>query len=283
MFKSVASLLFGGCLFALSAMTPPIGTVRSDGHFRVDGNAIRGNATLFEGSLIETISGRSVVELSGAQITLLPDSRARVYHDRTLLEKGVTVMRDGEKCFVEAANLHISSPGKDALLQVEMFGRNHVAVTSRVGLAEVRNETGTLIARVRAGLALAFDPQAAAPTAVTLSGTVEAKDGSYFLTDVTTNVTSELRGPDLAKYVGKKVQVTGSTTPTAPNTGASQGVQVATVGRMGAAAAAGAGAATTSVSTVGAVAIVGGVAAVGTVVGLGVAGVFHADSTASRQ
>jgi hypothetical protein len=108
---------------------------------------------------------------------------------------------------------------------------------------------------------------------------IEKKGEHYILTDEVTKVTVELRGSEVPKYAGKRVEVTGSMDVGAtPVSDASQVVQAkeiradgklkgvaaaaATGGIAGAAAAAGAGIA---VSTV---AIVGGVAAAATVGGL---------------
>jgi hypothetical protein len=109
---------------------------------------------------------------------------------------------------------------------------------------------------------------------------VESRDGKYFLTDCTTHVRVELQGPDVAKFLGKTVEITGSSIPGAtPAAGASQLVQVATMktaSKAGCAAGApgAAGAAGHALSTGAAVAIVGGVVVGGTVIGLAAAGTF---------
>ena len=172
----------------------------------------------------------------------------------------------------------------------------------------MRNSSGVLTASLRPGMALAFDPQAAAAAAVKMTGVIESRNGAYFLTDETTKVTIQLLdGADVSKYVGKKVEITGSSIPGAsPAGGASQLVRTVTIkpvggkGKAGAVAAAGAGAAGgTAAGTAGGAAagagaaaglsgaavgaIVGGVAVAGTVGGLAAAGTFSSDAPVSRQ
>jgi hypothetical protein len=290
MFKTQIALLVSGCLIAVTAAPPSIGTVRSAGEFRVDGSTVRGNATLFDGNLIETSSARSVIELNGMRITMSPDSRAKLFRDHTVFEKGTGVVTDAEKHVIEAATLRIYPATKSTLLQIEMSAPNHVAVAARNGSAEVRNGAGVLVAKLNAGMALAFDPQAGAATAVKMMGTVKEIDGKFFLTDATNNVTVELLGTDLAKYAGKTVEITGSTIPGATAiAGASQVVQVTEIKQVGRKAGAGAGSAgagshgTGGIGVGTTVAIIGGVAVGGTVVGLAAVGGFSGSSSVSRQ
>ena len=217
-----------------------------------------------------------------------------------------SLVKDGARHVVEAATLRIAPAARDSVVQIEITGPSHVTVATSGGAAEVRNSSGVLTASLRPGMALAFDPQAAAAAAVKMTGVIESRSGAYFLTDETTKVTIQLlEGADVTKNVGKKVEVTGSAIPGAnPVGGASQLVRTVTVkpvgeqeqswcrrgrwcGAAGGAAAvggaaAGAGAAAgLSGAAVGA--IVGGVAVAGTVGGLAAAGSFSSDPSVSRQ
>src|SRR5260370_19344817 len=183
MFKYVMSLLVSGSLLAVSAASPSIGFVKSAGESRVDVSAVRGNGTVFEGALVETSTARSVIQLAGAQITLAPDSRVRVYRDRTVLEKGSGLVKGGARHVIEAATLRIAPTARDSVVQIEITSPSHVTVATSGGAAEVRNSTGILTASLRPGMALAFDPQAAAAAAVKMTGVIESRSGAYFLTD----------------------------------------------------------------------------------------------------
>jgi hypothetical protein len=257
-----------------------IGFIRSTGDFVVDGSTIRQNGTVFDGNLIETTTARSVIELASVEITLSPDSRAKIFRDHTILEKGTGVVKEGGSHVIEADTLRISPSEKDSVVQVEITGPTSVTVAARSGSAEVRSASGVLVASVRPGLALAFGSQAGAATAFTGTGVEDAKNGEFFLTDTTTHVTVQLQGPDLLKYKGHCVEVTGSIIPgQTPTQPASELIQVATI-RLTACTPVG-GAAKAGLSTLAKAAIVGGVAVGGAVVGLAASGSFSSKPSAS--
>jgi hypothetical protein len=235
MFRFLVSLLAGGCWLAATAATGSIGVIRSNGDFRVDGSTVRGNGTLFDGDVIETMDARSVVQLDAVQITLGPDSRAQVYRDRTVLEKGAGLLRDADTHVFEAASLRIAPAARDAVVQVDVEGPGRISVSARSGGALVRNSGGVLVANVRPGAELEFDTQEGAPAgasmAVKIQGVVEVSGGNYFLTDAATHVTYQLKISELVvQNLGKQVVITGSIIPKAkPVGGASQVVEAASV------------------------------------------------------
>jgi hypothetical protein len=287
MFKPLFSLIVGGCLSFSFAAPASIGFIKSAGEFRVDGATLRGSSTLFDGNVVETTASRSVLQLFGGQVTLSPESRAKVYHDRLVLEKGTGVVKEEAVSeVIEAETLRISPSTKNSVLQVEITGPSHVAVGALTGSADVRNSSGVLVASLHPGLDLAFDAQAGASTAVTMTGVLVFKNGNYFLTDATTGVTIELVGADFGKDVGKNVTITGSILPGATAAaGSSEVVQVASIHRVhgggghGAGSAGGGG----GLSTGATIGIVGGVAVGGTIIGLAAAGTFSGNSSVSRQ
>jgi hypothetical protein len=279
MVKIAASLILGGCYLAVSGASILIGTVRSTGYFTVDGSAVQGNGTLFSGNTIETLTSQSRIRLNNLDFALYPDSRARIYADHTTLEKGSGVVTGSTNYSLEAHKIRIASQSEDSVWQVAVNGPDRIAVASRKGNAEVRNSNGILLAVVRPGMALAFSPQAGGANAsVQLSGTVQVRNGNYFINDVTTKKRIELRGDNLSQYVGKPVQINGSVIPGAtPNAEATQVVQVVNINvytAPGTSAGAGLGPAATG-------AIIGGVAAAGTIIGLAASGEFSGSGTVS--
>jgi len=269
--KTLFTLVLSGGL-SLSIATPSsIGFVRSSGTFRVNGSTIRGNGTLVEGNVVETAEARSIVQIGGVQIALFPDSRARLYRDHAVFEKGAGVARGADKFVIEANVLRIAPAAKDSVVQVEMRGSNTVAVATMIGSVNVRNAAGVLLANLHPGEALAFDPQVGAAEAMKVSGVLQEKGGNYFITDITTNVTVELQGPDLAKYVGKRVTVTGSTIPNATAApGAAEVVRVVSINLVA-----------TGMSGLTIGLIIGGVAVGGTLAGLGAAGAFSGGASSA--
>lgn len=268
--RSFLAVLTSGCLLFLMAVPPSIGVIQSSGDFQVDGSTVRGNATLFEGSTVQTAAALSKIELSsGAEIVLAPNSRAQVYKGR-----------------LEAGTLRISPADSHTIAEIATQDSSHVSISATQGLVDVRNGAGVLVATVHPGLALAFSTQAGgAATATKLSGCLVKKGDRYFLTDSTTGVTVELQGPAVAASAGHQVQIEGAMIPGAtPAPGASQVIQVVTVDSVGAsckvpiagAVAVGGGLATGAI-----VAIVAGVAVGGTLIGLWAAGTFKSSPSVS--
>src|SRR5690348_4619151 len=108
MLKLISYWCLSGSLMISSAAPPSVGMVRSTGDFKMDGSIIRGNTTVFDGSLIETAAARSTLDLADAEVTLAPDSRAQVYRERVVLEKGAGLVRGAERQVIEAAMLKVS-------------------------------------------------------------------------------------------------------------------------------------------------------------------------------
>jgi hypothetical protein len=172
---------------------------------------------------------------------------------------------------------------------VALDSGNGVKVAAVGGIAEVHNPQGLLVARVFPGTLLQMKSVAGSPSKLT--GIVESKGGAFFLTDETTKVTVELRGSNLEKLVGRRVQVTApNASGETPAGDASQVILITSPAQVtvlaAGSASAGGGAAGAAVATGisgTTVAIVGGVAAAATVGGLAAAGTFAGSgSTVSR-
>jgi hypothetical protein len=274
-------------LGAASGAVPIIGTVVARGTFRLDNATVTGNATLFEGAVIETNSAASRMELSsGARISLGTNSKARFYGDHMILEKGEGRLEKAESFRFEARGLTIQPETGNASARVALSGGARVELAALSGSFRVLNSRGLLVANVASGHALELEPQAA-ETASKLTGNLRLVNGHYLLTDETTNVTVELAGSGLVKQVGNRVEVTGQADPTAtPATDASQVIRVSQVkylgkavaGSSGTAAAGQGGAAGGAAAGHGialsatTIAIIGGVAAAATLGGLAAAG-----------
>jgi len=283
----LASTMLATAIPAAAAI-PVIGTVVAKGVFRLDNATVTGNATLFEGTTIETKSVASRVELaSGAKILLGTDSKGKFYGDHMILEKGDGRLEKAEGFRFEVRGLVIQPETGNASARVAMAGGTRVELAALSGSFRVLNSRGVLVANLASGHALELEPQAA-ETATKLTGTLRHVSGHFLLTDETTNVTVELSGQGLAKEVGSRVQVLGQMDPTAtPVTDASQFIHVSTVTHLGpgaagssGAAAAGKGGAAGAGTAAGhgiaisatTIAIIGGVAAAATLGGLAAAG-----------
>ena len=197
-----------GCAWAAA---PAIGIATTSGDFQIDRTSVSGNATILDGSLVETGQSGSELRLyEGTGMRLAGDSRGQVFRNRLVLEHG-TAQVDAHKGYaIDAAGLQVQAAPHSAA-QIRLAGADRVEVAALSGAVEVKNGTGVLLAQVLPGQALAFTIQASgAAPAEKLTGVLTESDGHYFLTDQTAGVRVELVGTDLGKLVGKLVEVTGT-------------------------------------------------------------------------
>ncbi len=188
------------------AAGPAIGIVTASGHFTLDRSQVWGNATVFEGSVVETGSASSDVALrSGARLQLAKDSRARILADRIVIEKGMGQISAPDSFEVDASNLRIHSDGR---MRVSTEGG--VLVASLAGSARVSSASGILLAAIPAGRAMNFTPQAANGS-VTRTGCLMFKDKHYIIQDENTQEVVELAGgQNLSSQLGNRVEITGT-------------------------------------------------------------------------
>ncbi len=271
------------------AAPPAIGTVLAKGTFRIDDSNVTGNATLFEGTLIETRQAATSLDLtSGARVTLSPDSKGRIYGDHLLLEKGSGQLVKPAGFHMEARGLRVQPATGDASARVALAGPRGVKVTALSGSFHVLTAKGLLVADLAPGTALEFEPQpqAGGNEPWKISGCLRVVSGHYLVTDDVTNVTVEVSGSGLDLEAGNRVEITGTMdSATTPVSGATQFIRVTQVRQLGkgcsagksgpAASAAGAGGAAAGGAAAGisatTIAIIGGVAAAATVGGLAAA------------
>jgi len=269
---------------AAVADAPVIGMTSGQSGVTLDNFKVAGNATLFDGSTIQTKDYSRIHLNNGTRLDLGADSKAQIFENRASLVSGATEVQSASGYEIDAQTLRIRTNGADTIARVKLDGVNAVMVTTLRGSVNVLNRNGLLVARVNPGTPLSFLPQAAgAAAAFDNSGCVLQKSGAAILVDSTGNQVTELRGADLRKAVGNMVHIVGATDASAtPAGGASSVVKVtsatvtkkggcsaraaalgATTTAAGLAAGAGAGAAAAGGAAAGAAAAAGTAAAVG--------------------
>ena len=231
--KSLISLILAGSLTITQAAGPALGVAIAKGGFQIDGSSVSDNATLFGGTIVETSQASSRLQLnSGARVELSPRSRAKIFNDHLLLEKGVGELATTDYQ-IEAETLRIATGESKTVARVRIDGSKNVMVAAVHGPVRVYNEIGMLVANVKPGVPLMFQPQAAAPTASERTGclTRSKEDPTKFiLVDQVANITVEVRGTGLAEQVGNQVKITGTAFRSAtPVAGASQVIQATAV------------------------------------------------------
>jgi hypothetical protein len=238
--QSAISLLTCSCLVSVAASPSSIGFVVTSGQVQVDGAAVQGNSTLFQGDLVQAGNGTSDLMFSGGSNLLLqPQSTVKVFREYGVLLHGVAIQRGPHALVVDGLKVTSLSPQGGAL--VDLQDGSHLKVSAQGGAAEVRNPAGALVARLEPGKVLSFAIQAApqaTPTGMqlTLHGILRkdhaGRYGHFLLTDLATKVTYELQGSGLDDLVGAAVEVTGSTFDTKPAEGASKVLSVADIHQM---------------------------------------------------
>jgi hypothetical protein len=213
-----------------------LGVATARGGFLIDGSPVEGNATLFDGVRIETRKASSSIRLgSGATAGLAGESRARVYQERLVLERGQGELASSPGYRMEALGLRIEPAAPGAAARVTLRGDKLVQVAAVGGAVRVRTGAGFLVGNVTPSRMLLFSPQAAgAATASKMSGYVTEEGGKYYLTDSTSGVKVQVSGGGIEQQVGNNVEITGT------SIGADQ-VQVNSINNLGTGAAAGTG------------------------------------------
>lgn len=218
---------------------------------------------------------RQSVEIGTTSLMISPDSDGTASGDRAILRRGELRFTSANTYRVEASSFRITAFVSQTSGTVRMNPGGGVQVAALNGAIRVDNASGIELARLLPGETLDFQAGDGGSTAYDVNGCFTAQDGHFFVTDATTNMKLELHGADLAKYVGRRVRVTGNASPQSPAAGAPRIVDVSQItqlpgevcGPAGSKADGGSHHVTKAV-------VIGGVVVGGTVGGLWGAGVF---------
>ncbi len=212
MFRNFLVAIFS--LSAAFAGDAVIGIATASGHFNVASSQVWGNATLFEGAAVETGGASSELALrNGVKVQLGASSKARVFANRAVLERGTGQVAAPASYEIDAAGLRIDAQG--ARVRVGITDR--IEVVSFSGAPRVMTQAGVLLAAVPAGRAMSFAMQAGSSGIVTRTGCLLYKDGHFILQDENTQEVAELRGSNLAPDTGNRVTITGTASPDRPS------------------------------------------------------------------
>jgi hypothetical protein len=212
MFKKLqaAAILF--CLLSYAeAGTVSIGTVSARGSMRVDSYTVKGNATLFDGSVVETGQATANLRMNkGAEITLSTASRGTLYNDHLVLQQGESELAASSAFQLQANGIHVTANEPNSRAVVSMKPGNTVEVASLTGSFGITSEHGVLLANIHPGHSLSFAMQTGAdPQTFSGVGLVSFENGTYYLT-TDEDVKYVLGCKDSHQYVGDKVVVSGT-------------------------------------------------------------------------
>ena len=218
MFRNFLVAIFSTAL--AFAASPVIGIATASGHFNVASSEVWGNSTLFDGTTIQTDKASSELALrNGVKMQLGASSKARVFENRVVLERGTGQVAAPSPYEIDAAGLKINAGG--ARVRVGITDR--IEVVSFSGAVRVTTQSGVLLAAIPSGRAKSFAMQAGQSGIVSRTGCLLYKDGHFILQDENTQEVAQLSGPNLAANTGSRVTVTGMASSDKPS------VSVATV------------------------------------------------------
>jgi hypothetical protein len=205
----VAAILFCMLSFA-EAGTVSIGTASAYGDIRVDDSIVKGNATLFDGSVVETVKATANLRINkGTEITMAAGSRGTLYSDHIVLQQGETELVAPQSFQLHAAGIRVRSnePGSRAVVAVRPD--KTVEVASLNGSFGITNDQGITLANVVPGSSISFAMQAGTNNQdFAGSGHVSFKNNTYYLT-TGAHAKYVLTCQSPASFVGYKVDVTG--------------------------------------------------------------------------
>jgi len=213
MLKKLVTVIVLACMVSyVSAGTASIGTASARGDLRVDNYLVRGNATLFDGSVVET--GQATADLrlgKGTEITMATSSRGTLYRNRLVLQQGESQLAAGSSFKLEASGLRVTPIQANSRGVVALRPGNTVEVAVLNGSFGVANAQGILLASVRHGQALSFAMKGGtSSTSFSGIGVVSSENGHFYISTEGVGEKYELTGKNLKKYVGKKVLISGT-------------------------------------------------------------------------
>jgi|GEM_PF-1854695 len=279
-----------GILFMVAALalasSPTIGTISSSGRFQLDGAAIWNQSSIFDGVSVQTQKAASRLLLrNGTDLRLGAATQSRVYADHMILSSGALEGLLSSQFRVETGTLGLQVQGQNARAHIRVQD-GEVLVASLQGPVSVRGAQGILLASLAEGNSVRLSAAQGGTAGAKLTGVVRQKGSSYFLTDESTNVTAEIRGAEVAKYVGKRITVTGEVDLATKAAGEAEYVVrgVTFESPVGGASSTGTAGQAAGLSTAAKVGIISGIAVVGaTTTGLVVAKTDERPSTVSPQ
>jgi hypothetical protein len=155
--QSVISLFTCSCLVCMASSPASIGVLVTNGQAQVDGAAVHGNSTLFQGSEVKASEIPSDLRFAdGANLVLQPGASAKVYRDHSELQQGIAMQRGSGHALI-ADGLRVSPLGANGAVTIGVQDSRHVEMSAVGSPAEVRTPTGELVARLEPGQPLSFN------------------------------------------------------------------------------------------------------------------------------
>jgi len=206
-----------------------IGTATARGDMRVDSYTVKGNATLFDGSVVQTTVATADMRLSkGVEVMLASDSQGTLYRDRLVLQRGAGELASSGSFAVEADGVRVTANAPNTRGVVSVRSGSNVEIAALTGGFAVTTDSGAFLANVVPGRGISLPSfRAGVKIPAMGSGTIGALKGHYFFTTAT-GTKYELKGNTLALHalVGKTATISGNLDPSATPANGASGVIV---------------------------------------------------------
>jgi len=198
-----------------------IGTASARGNMRVDSYKIENNATLFNGSVVETDQASADLRLGkGTEITMSRNTSGTVYSDHLVLQHGRGELAATGAFHLDANGLRVTPLSSDSRGLVSVPDGKTVEVAALTGSFGIVDADGKMLGNVVPGKALHLalqagpaGPASPAATGTSFSGTgmvSEDSRGNFYIYSAAEGKFYQITGDNLANFVGKTVTATGS-------------------------------------------------------------------------
>jgi hypothetical protein len=180
---------------------------------RIDGNQVTSDATLFDGSTIETTEASAMLHMNAnADIMMTAGTRSTVHDGYVKLEQGKIDLKPACGFVVEANGVRITPSSLTSRAEIT----SSASVTVLSGEFLILDNQGRVLSRVHNRGSQSFDASHALPAGrATYAGTLSSLDLHSMLTlfGPDSNITYELQGRSAKKMQGKFVLVNGTIDP----------------------------------------------------------------------
>ena len=196
-----ASMLWIGMAAASDISNPAIGLVVSPGDFQIDGFRARGNGSLLSGTTVDDLQSPTHVSLTNhTRFDLAPEAQGQIFADRLVLKKGMAQVWPAAGFAVVANGLRMDSNAASPHFRVWRLDEMTISVTSVSGMAAAQTAAGTPVAQI---------PEGQTREVSIVSGCLGEVKSHYLVRDQSTKMLIEVKGPDVASHLNRRVNITG--------------------------------------------------------------------------
>lgn len=151
--KMLALALLLSATTYLDAESGSIGSVLAHGEIRVDGYAVKGSGTAFDGTVVEigsdAQSGADLLLVNGTRITLHSNSHGTLFRDHFVLDRGEAEMSAPALPYrIEVDALVVRTTGSNSSARIAIGAEHTIGVFAKGGQVEVAGDRGNVLTLV---------------------------------------------------------------------------------------------------------------------------------------